>query len=268
MKAAERAQLAMMLEVCAFPKPGNVDRCHDYPETRLEHFLASTIFARPAFEEAERSEGRIGEIIRHAVQQTSCHEGGNTHFGAFILLIPLIYGRSIAGAMKAIENTDTSDAVAFYRAFGLTKVRTYAENELDVNDPKSLSALRDREMTLLDVMHHSAAQDMVAREWVTGFPLTRRGADLLMQFGPGRQAIVRMFVTLLAQEPDTFIIKKHGVTVARETMRKAREVLDGHETLEHFDQDCIDKDINPGSIADITIAAIFVALGEGWEWDS
>jgi triphosphoribosyl-dephospho-CoA synthase len=268
MRAAERAQLAMMLEVCAFPKPGNVDRCHDYPETRLEHFLASTIFARPALDEAEKSAGRIGEIIRHAVQQTNCHEGGNTHFGAFILLIPLIYGRSIDGAMSAIEKTDTSDAVAFYRAFGLTKVRTYDEDELDVNDPKSLSELRDREMTLLDVMRHSAEHDMVAREWVLGFPLTRRGADLLKHFGNGRQSIVQMFVTLLAQEPDTFIIKKHGIFVAQETMRKAREVLDGKETLANFDQDCIDRDINPGSIADITIAALFVALGEGWEWDS
>ncbi len=268
MRAAERAQLAMMLEVCAFPKPGNVDRCHDYPETCMEHFLASTIFARPALEEAERGEGRLGEIIHHAVQQTNCHKGGNTHFGAFILLIPLVYGGSIEGAMKAIERTDTSDAVAFYRAFGLTKVRTYSEDELDVNDPKSLAELRDREMTLLDVMQHSAANDMVAREWVTGFPLTRRGADLLRQFGNGRQAIVQMFVTLLSQEPDTFIAKKHGIIVAQETMRRAREVLEGRETLENFDQDCIDRDINPGSIADITIAAIFVALGEGWEWDS
>ena len=268
MRLAERAQLAMMLEVCAYPKPGNVDRCHDYPETHLEHFLASILFARPALEEAELGAGRIGEIIGHAVRQTNSHQGGNTHFGAFILLIPLVYGRTIEGAMKAIEKTDTSDAVAFYRAFALTKVHTNADDELDVNDPKSLAVLRERDMTLLDVMQHSAVHDMVAREWVMGFPLTRRGADLLRQFGSGRQAIVRMFITLLAQEPDTFIIKKHGSAVAQETMRKARDVLDGKETLARFDQDCIDRDINPGSIADITIAAIFIALGEGWEWDS
>src|SRR5674476_1028904 len=167
MRAAERAQLAMMLEVCAYPKPGNVDRCHDYPDTRLEHFLASTLFARQAFEEAETGTGRIGEIIKHAVRDTNCHEGGNTHFGAFILLVPLIYGKGIPGALKAIEKTDVSDAVAFYKAFAMTC---------------------DREMTLLDIMQHSAANDMVAREWVTGFRLTRRGADLLKNFGPGRQA--------------------------------------------------------------------------------
>ena len=266
-RAAERAQLAMMLEVCAYPKPGNVDRCHDFPDTRLEHFLASTILARPALEEAERGVGRIGEIIGHAVQQTNIHTGGNTHFGAFILLIPLVYGGDIEGAKRAIEKTDVSDAVAFYKAFGMTKVCMNESDELDVHDPAALRQLREREMTLLDVMQHSAPHDMVAREWVTGFSLTRRGADLLKEYGAGRNSIGRMFLTLLASEPDTFIIKKHGRTLAEQTMRKAREVLDGVRSLEEFDKECIALDINPGSIADITIAAIFVALGEGWSWD-
>jgi triphosphoribosyl-dephospho-CoA synthase len=268
MSAAERAQVAMMLEVSAFPKPGNVDRCHDYPDTRLEHFLASTIFARPALEEAASGKGRIGEIIGHAVRQTNVHNGGNTHFGAFILLIPLVYGGGIDGAVKAIARTDVSDAVAFYKAFALTRVRMNTDDELDVNDPKALDELRERNMTLLDVMQHSAPNDMVAREWINGFMLTRRGADILHQVGPGRQGIVEMFLTLLATEPDTFIIKKHGRAVAEQTMERAREVLDGRRVLETFDAECIGAGINPGSIADITIAAIFIALGEGWEWDS
>lgn len=268
MNAVERAQLAMMLEVCAFPKPGNVDRCHDYPETRLEHFLASTLFSRPALEEAERGQGRIGEIIKHAVRDTNCHFGGNTHFGAFILLIPLVYGKDIEGAMAAIARTDSSDAVAFYKAFAMTSVKMHATDELDVNDPHTLTVIRERDMSLLDVMQHSAANDMVAREWVAGFPLSRRGADLLQQIGPGRQSIVRTFLTLLATEPDTFIIKKHGIDVARETMMAARDVLEGKRTAEDLDAECIRRDINPGSTADIIIASIFIALGEGWSWDS
>jgi triphosphoribosyl-dephospho-CoA synthase len=268
MSAAERAQLAMMLEVTAYPKPGNVDRCHDYPETRLEHFLASTIFARQALEEAETGKGRIGEIIRHAVRDTNCHEGGNTHFGAFILLIPLVYGKDIPGAIAAIGKTDTSDAVAFYKAFAMTSVKMNASDEIDVNDPHALTLIRDREMTLLDIMGHSAANDMVAREWVTGFPLVRRGADLLNELGPGRRSIVETFLTLLATEPDTFIAKKHGPEVARETMLRARDVLDGKLPVQQLDEDCIQRDINPGSIADITIASIYIALGEGWSWDS
>jgi triphosphoribosyl-dephospho-CoA synthase len=258
----------MMLEVCAYPKPGNVDRCHDYETTRLEHFLASTIYSRPALEEAELGQGRIGEIIRHAVSATSCHGGGNTHFGAFILLIPLVYGGDIPGAIKAVGKTDVSDAVAFYRAFRMTDVRMHSGDELDVNDPSSLQKLRDRDMTLLDVMQHSTKNDMIAREWVTGFPLTRCGADLLKTSGSGREAIVQAFLTLLASEPDTFIIKEHGVDAAMQTVMRARDVIDGKNSIQEFDAELIGKGINPGSIADIIIASIYVALGEGWEWDS
>jgi triphosphoribosyl-dephospho-CoA synthase len=268
MTSVERAQLAMMLEVCAYPKPGNVDRCHDYPDTRLEHFLASMIHARPALEEAERGTGRIGEIIGHAVRDTNCHSGGNTHFGAFILLIPLVYGKDIPGAMDAVARTDTSDAVAFYKAFAMTAVRMNDTDELDVNDPHTLTLIRERDMTLLDIMQHSAPHDMVAREWVMGFPLTRRGADLLQELGTGRKAIVDTFLTLLATEPDTFIIKKHGIGIAEETMRAARDVLNGNRTAESLDADLTLRGINPGSVADITIAALYIALGEGWSWDS
>lgn len=268
MNSVERAQLAMMLEVTAYPKPGNVDRCHDYPETRLEHFLASTIFARPALEEAELAKGRIGEIIKHAIRDTNCHNGGNTHFGAFLLLIPLVYGRDIPGAMTAISKTDSSDAIAFYKAFAMTSVKVHSTDELDVNDPHTLTLIRERDMSLLDVMQHSAANDMIAREWVTGFPLSRRGADLLKENGPGRESIVQTYLNLLATEPDTLIIKKHGIEVARETMMAARDVLEGKRSVEDLDAECIRRDINPGSTADIIIASIYLALGEGWSWDS
>jgi len=264
---AERAQLAMMLEVCAFPKPGNVDRCHDYRETLLEHFLASAIFSRPALEHAEAGGAGLGALIREAVRATSSHRGGNTHFGAFLLLMPLVAGGDIPGARAAVSATTVEDAVAFYQAFALTRVRMLDHDPLDVNNPKAITLLRERRMTLRDVMFHSAGNDLVAREWVEGFPLTRRTADLLRSHGCGRQAIVATFLDLLATVPDTFIAKKHSMRVAEETMRKAAEVRAGTRNLEAFDRECIDRGINPGSLADILIAGIYVALGEGWKWE-
>jgi triphosphoribosyl-dephospho-CoA synthase len=267
MTCAERAQLAMMLEVCAGPKPGNVDRCHDYEDTRLEHFLASALFARPAFEGAERGEAGIGELILDAVRLTNCHSGGNTHFGAFILLFPLVCGGGIAGACEAVRATTVGDALAFYEAFGETQVRMPEEDELDVNDPAALDAIRERGLTLYDIMAHSARQDMVAREWTNGFALTRRAADLLMEEGCGRRSIVRAYLRLLSEEADTFVAKKHGAAIAERTMTHAREVLAGKRDLEEFDRECLLDGINPGSTADVIIAGIYVALGEGWQWD-
>ena len=103
---ADRAQLAMALEVLASPKPGNVDRCHDYAETRLEHFIVSALAARPALEAAEARAGGLGPLIEGAVAATACHAGGNTHFGAFILLVPLVYGGVARGRTRGGPRDD------------------------------------------------------------------------------------------------------------------------------------------------------------------
>jgi hypothetical protein len=54
----------MVLEVAAHPKPGNVDRDHDFPDTTFEHFLASAVGTYPVLEEAARSRTGVGALIR------------------------------------------------------------------------------------------------------------------------------------------------------------------------------------------------------------
>ena len=264
---SEQAQIAMMLEVCAKTKPGNVDRGHDYPDTWLEHFLASSIFCHAAFERAEKHAGTPGELIREATLQTGRHRGGNTHFGAFILLIPLIMGGGIEGATRIIKETTIEDAILFYDAFAHTSVRVQESDELDINDPAVAEKLKERGMTLYDVMAYSAHQDMVAREWIENFSLTRKTADLLKEHGQGRASISPVFLLLLAKEPDTFIAKKFGVACACRIRDEANRVLSGELTHQTFDESCLAEGINPGSLADIMIAGIFIAILEGWEWD-
>src|SRR5512136_1895288 len=88
---ARCAQLAMILEVSATPKPGNIDRDHNYTDTRFEHFLASAVGVYPILEKAARSDSGVGSLIREAVNESSrWQRGGNTHFGALVLLIPLV----------------------------------------------------------------------------------------------------------------------------------------------------------------------------------
>jgi len=78
----------MVLEVSATPKPGNIDRDHNYADTRFEHFLASTVGVFPILEKAAKSDSGVGSLIREAVLESSkWQKGGNTHFGAFILII-------------------------------------------------------------------------------------------------------------------------------------------------------------------------------------
>ncbi|MDD1723612.1 MAG: triphosphoribosyl-dephospho-CoA synthase [Methanospirillum sp.] len=263
----ERAQMAMAFEVCSWNKPGNVDRCHDYADTRLEHFLASVIFCRSAFERAERGEGSIGALIREATILTGRHKGGNTHFGAFILLIPLIMGGDIPGATRLAGLTTLDDALDFYDAFAHTAVRVRETDELDINDPESRKRLRESGMTLFEVMKHSSPHDMVAREFISGFPLTRYTADLLYAHREKEHPISHVFLLLLSEYPDTFIAKKYGNEISELVRMKAADVRAGKMEPRVFDEYCIGNGYNPGSLADIMIAGLYVAIGEGWEWD-
>ncbi|OQB39156.1 MAG: ATP:dephospho-CoA triphosphoribosyl transferase [Euryarchaeota archaeon ADurb.Bin165] len=263
----ERAQLAMAFEVCAWCKPGNIDRCHDYPDTRLEHFLASVIFCRPAFEKAELRQGTVGTLIKEATILTSRHKGGNTHFGAFMLLIPLIMGDTIKEAAEIVRQTTLKDALDFYDAFAHTAVRVREEDELDINDPKAKEELQRRNMTFYDVMDYSSPHDLVAGELTRGFPLTRYTADLLIHYQEERNAISKVFLKLLSEFPDTFIAKKYGATASELVRERAAMVVAGKMSSSELDEFCLDNGYNPGSLADIMISGLFVALGEGWEWE-
>ena len=44
-------------------------------------------------------------------------------------------------------------------------------------------------------------------------------------------------------------------------------VLTGKMSSSELDEFCLDNGYNPGSLADIMISGLFVALGEGWEWE-
>jgi triphosphoribosyl-dephospho-CoA synthase len=230
------------------------------------------IFSRLALEDAERAQRSIGEIFYDAVTTSSYHNGGNTHFGAFLLLIPLIYGKSIAGANAAIKETTTNDAVLFYQAFSKTCVRVREKDDkYDIHDPTVYDRLHRDGQTMYSLMKYSAEYDMVAREWTNSFALSQWTASQLWVASEskytGRDSISRVFLQLMAKEPDTFITKKWGIKEAENIRKKANAVLAGSTSLDTFDAECIAKGINPGSLADIMIAGLYLALMDGWAWE-
>ena len=207
---ARCAQLAMLLEVSASPKPGNVDREHDYPDTCFEHFVASSVGVYPALEQAARSRDGIGSLIKAAVYESAAWQnGGNTHFGAFLLLIPLSMaageifdgietgnrvgkGRMMLGpedfkalasrAHAFVRATDCEDAVEFYRAFGAAGVRVNGVEEFALEDTESPAELREKDVSLYELMEISKGYDLIANEWTTGFRRCLEGARIVLEF--------------------------------------------------------------------------------------
>jgi len=188
----------MILEVCATPKPGNVDRDHNYPDTHFEHFLASAVSVYPVLKKASADNKDIGKYIHEAVVESAkWQSGGNTHFGAFILLIPLVMAAGklrtqIDGSphifpeleqrvMELVKDTSADDSVELYRAFSKAGVRINNVDDLDLADPASIDDIRARGTTLYQLMEISSSYDMIAREWTIGFQLTFECANSILE---------------------------------------------------------------------------------------
>jgi triphosphoribosyl-dephospho-CoA synthase len=274
---ARCATLAMALEVSGTPKPGNIDRDHDYVNTKYEDFLASAIGVYPVLEKA-CIEGGIGRLMLEAsAESVRWQTGGNTHFGAYILLFPLIKAAARgpsdqlrAGAIDIVKETTVDDAVDFYRAFSMVEVRMKKPEDLaaddrglDVSGTGSLEELGRRGVTMFDIMQISSKNDMVAREWVEGFRRSFKAADMIRDkrgTGTMNDATVLTYLEMLAEEPDTFIAKKYDMDKAVYVQGLALDVIERRMTLKELSGRLYSEKINPGSTADLMIAGLFIAL--------
>jgi len=251
-------ELAILLEVSAYPKPGNVHRTADFLETRYEHFLASAVAVAPHFKHAaERgirvSEGKIGpanvgigKVIKEAVKSVgSWQRDGNTLLGSIILLSPVAVAAGMILAKEkfslsrlrenvkvVVESSTPLDAVDVYDAILIAKPSGLGKApKLDVTDPASKQKILGDQVTLFEVFEIASEYDSIASEWVNNYPVT---FDLgypyfIQQLEATRDintATVHTFLKILSEVPDTFIARKAGLVKAKEVSAEARQVLE------------------------------------------
>jgi triphosphoribosyl-dephospho-CoA synthase len=274
-RPAANAQLALLLEVAGTPKPGNVDRTHDYPDLRFEHFLAGAVGARDGLDALADPEIPLGAAFERAVAGMSEQTGGNTQFGAILLLAPLVRaatrdGDLLENASDVAAETTVRDAIGFYAAFEHVDVsvpeRPRSGPLPDVRRGRDAAAdLRTAGLTLADVMAGSADHDGIAAEWVDGFPRTAAVAERIADAtGSVTHRAARVYLEQLAAEPDTFVVTQHDQETAREVRDRAAALLDGGDVA-GFADDLVDRGINPGTTADVVAGGLFRALDAGLE---
>jgi triphosphoribosyl-dephospho-CoA synthase len=274
---AAAGQIACLIEVSA-SKPGNVSPARHFRDVRYEHFLASAAAIGPALMRA--GERPIGPTVLAAVEDTARWSSSNTNLGIILLFAPLaraaLIGRpgalrdSVAGVLAA---TTVADARAVYAAIRLAR-------------PGGLGRVEDQDVgqeptaTLREVMALAAERDAIAAEYasafettfVLGVPAIRSARRSGLSWD---DATVETYLTLLAAHPDSLIARKQGAGVARDVAQQAAAVLAaggvrstaGRNEIEALDLALRDPHnaMNPGTTADLTAAALFVALLEG-EW--
>ena len=241
---AQCAEAAMLIELSSGPKPGNVDRCHDFIDLTFQQFLVSAVSAYPVFRKAAAGEGRIGQLLLEAVRSWRFWNiPGNTHFGSLVLMIPLCVaaGRCAENMdrleeelTEVLKETNVDDALDFYAAFGLAKARVANVPLFSLKDPSWHEKLQSHGKILLDLMNFSRDHDQIAREWSSGYKRSFQIADRLAEKVKSRglgEGVVRTYLEALSEEPDSLVLAKFGAELAKEVSLRAKLALED-ETLE------------------------------------
>ncbi len=241
------AQIAASLEVSGWPKPGNVHRTADFPDTTFEEFIAGAVSLGPPVRlAAERGVkvGRrksaidqvgVGGLILQAVRNVnSWHKGGNTHLGISLLFIPLASAAGLtfiengfldiktlrSNVIRVFKSTTASDALETYEAINeassaaLGKVQSLEVP--DLTDPKWKEKILGERYTLFELMEISSEWDNISREWVTGMEISfdtglKEFSKVYGETGNVNVATVHTYLRILCTYPDTFIARKVGV---------------------------------------------------------
>jgi len=284
---ATAAQLACLLEASA-AKPGNVSPGRPFADLRYEDFLAGA--AAIGAPMAAAGSQPLGLTIRRAIDATARWTRSNTNLGIVLLLAPL----ARAAVFLKADTTSESVASGFSRTLREETRRVLDASTVDdarnvyaairIAAPGGLGTVDDQDVadepteTLLNVMRRAAGRDGVAREYATAFDLTfTTGVPVLERARRDHlswpDAIVETFLTILAASADTHIARRGGAAMAADVSRQARATMaaggvrsaEGRDAIERMDRELRDaRHIgNPGTTADLTAAAIFVALVGG-----
>lgn len=263
------AQAACVLEAIS-AKPGNVNRQFDFHDTTLADFLLSSVMIGRYMEEADLKS--VGDTVLSSLQATQRVVSGNTNLGIILLFTPLAKAHGAENLRAAVGGVLTSltvsDAILVSRAIRFTSpggLGTASEQDV-ASDP---------DITLLELMNLARDRDSIAREYVTGFAITLDVAcPALERFSKESSdfpsAIVQTYLSVLAEIPDTLIVRKRGIKDAERVSRMAAEILraGGMATVSRLAQlRTLDaylrsegNTLNPGTTADLTAAAVFTYL--------
>lgn len=269
------ASAASLLEASA-EKPGNVTPRRNFHDMSYTDFLLSAVALGPVLGEAGSLP--VGELILQGVQATRTVTPSNTNLGIVLLMAPL------ARAYALTRPTDTAQLRAaterLLNALTLADARA-AYQAIRLANPGGLGKAAEQDVageptvTLLEAMVGAAGRDAVAEQYATGYALlfdlgTPAFLAFLAEGLPAREAVVQTFLTILAARADTLIARKLGPAEAEGVTAMAARVLalgglrtpEGRRAVRRLDRYLRGESNrrNPGTTADLTAAALFVAL--------
>ena len=289
MTLAEQIELACLLEASA-RKAGNVHPAAAFDDLDYADFVdAAQAIAEPL---SQTREIGLGRAILAAMKATrSARVRSNANLGIVLLLAPLAAvpdGVSLnEGLREVLNHTTVEDAEYVYEAIRLARPSGLGRAE-------SQDVCASPTVTLLDAMVLAADRDRIAEQYATNFdfvlntalpwlchdwpwlglcPLAifgRTGMREEVPIAPWESAIIKLQLRLMADTPDSLIVRKCGETTGEQVRRRAAEMLDldwPHRLPSWGRFDELDLWLradghrrNPGTTADLIAATLFAAM--------
>jgi triphosphoribosyl-dephospho-CoA synthase len=274
------ARLACILEASA-PKAGNVSPGRPFADASHDDFVRSAEAIAPVL---DRAAGRpVGETILDAVRATRAASGKNTNLGIVLLLAPLA---SVPGIVDA-ASIGRDEVRRRLRAVlaGLTRRDAeLAYEAIRLASPGGLGSADEHDVagepggTLLEMMAIASGRDLVALQYSNGYAEVFEEAlpaiESALRAGRStEEATVLCHLDLIARHGDSLIARKLGKEISEEASRRARSVLDSGWPAGAGSAAALDaldawlradgNRRNPGAAADLTAAALFLALSLG-----
>ena len=287
MTPASIAAQACFLRACeldvAVRKPGNVSLASPGHGMQAALFIAAAqAAAGPLF----RPGAKVGERIEAAMAASWAAVGCNANLGILLLCAPVASALErtsgpptrpgLRGAIGSVlAELDVADARAAYRAIALAQ-----PGGLGVAAAQDVHTLPS--IGLRAAMALAADRDLIARQYRDGFaelfdialpalpfvfslgsPLGYAAADAATA-----GAVQDVYLTLLGTFADSHIVRKHGAAVAHNVMGAAQRfradaaqasALDTDRAYAAWDEELKARRINPGTSADLTVAALLIA---------
>jgi triphosphoribosyl-dephospho-CoA synthase len=267
---ANRLRHACEIDVLSM-KPGNVSIASPGHGMSADDFLASAAaildpMTRPGF--------TVGERILASIAATRSVVECNTNLGIVLLCAPLSHaaldtgtGQSFRQALEdCLARLTVDDAGNAYAAIRLTQPAGLGKRAThDVAEVPTIS--------LREAMIEARDEDFIARQYANAFaeilgclPII---GQLRRRWNDDRWVATAVFLDLLARNPDSHIVRKFGLgtalRVSHEALPLAQAALQSAEPdelvphLRRWDEQLKSAGINPGTTADLTVAAIYAS---------
>lgn len=249
-------------------KPGNVHVYADGHRMDVAMFLASSAAAAP---HVAAHGVPVGARIERAVTASLAAAHCNTNLGIVLLCAPLAAatekgpGPLRVQLSQVLDGLTVKDARAAYRA-----IAAASPGGLGTSEAADIGAAPP-DVTLREAMAIARDRDRIAQAYITDyadifdFALPALTAARLSASNP-ELAVTTLHMCLMAEFPDTHIVRKYGVAAADEVQSEAHRLRGsylpavdeaGLARLSSFDADLKVRGLNPGTTADFVVATLF-----------